>query len=214
MYQVELFFERFVALKKAVFSVQQGDNLFAAGVFGDSFGSFRDSVFCQFSWKQETNRCLNFTRSHGQPLVLDAKSWCLTSQSFEDVVDERVHDAHRFAWDSNIRVNLLQNFVDVHGVRFASFASSFGCFGASFTSSFLYCFSTFLWACSSWCRFLWTSSHCLVLIFLSQDYQLVWNCRSWCWGQSSSRTYIKKVDKQTFENFNIRKINKQSKVEK
>ena len=40
--------------------------------------------------------------------------------ALENVVDERVHDAHGFAGDTSVRVNLLQHFVDVDRVALLS----------------------------------------------------------------------------------------------
>ena len=41
------------------------------------------------------------------------KAGSFGGDAFEDVVDERVHDAHGFAGDTSVRVNLLQHLVDV-----------------------------------------------------------------------------------------------------
>jgi hypothetical protein len=38
------------------------------------------------------------------------------SDSFEDVVDKRVHDRHGFAGHAGVGVDLLQHFIDVNGV--------------------------------------------------------------------------------------------------
>jgi len=38
----------------------------------------------------------------------------------EDIVDKRVHDAHGFAGDTSVRVNLLQHLVDVDSIAFLS----------------------------------------------------------------------------------------------
>ncbi len=40
------------------------------------------------------------------------------SNTLENVVDERVHDAHGFTRDSSVWVDLLQNLEDVDGIRF------------------------------------------------------------------------------------------------
>ena len=44
--------------------------------------------------------------------------------ALKDVVDERVHDAHGFAGDTSVRVNLLQHLVDVDSIAFLSFSPS------------------------------------------------------------------------------------------
>ena len=40
----------------------------------------------------------------------------LVGDALEDVVDERVHDAHGLARDTSVRVDLLQHLVDVDGI--------------------------------------------------------------------------------------------------
>jgi len=42
----------------------------------------------------------------------------LSCDTLKDVIDEAVHDGHSFAGHSSIGMNLLQDFVDVNGVRF------------------------------------------------------------------------------------------------
>ena len=46
-----IIFYEMCGLKKDRLFVYPKRHLLAAGVFCDSFGSFRDSVFSQFSWK-------------------------------------------------------------------------------------------------------------------------------------------------------------------
>ena len=44
--------------------------------------------------------------------------------ALEDVVHERVHDAHGFAGDTSVRVNLLQHLVDLDSIAFLSLSPS------------------------------------------------------------------------------------------
>ena len=48
------------------------------------------------------------------------KSGSIGGDALKDVVHERVHDAHGFAGDTSVRVNLLQHLVDVDGIAFLS----------------------------------------------------------------------------------------------
>lgn len=96
-------------------------NLLGRSVFGDGLGTFRDSVFSQFSRQQETNSSLDLPRSDGRSLVVLSQSRSFGSNSFEDIVDETVHDGHGLSTDSSIRMNLFQNFVDVHSITFLPF---------------------------------------------------------------------------------------------
>ena len=66
------------------------------------------------------------------------------SDAFEDVVDEGVHDAHGFAGDTSVRVNLFQHLIDVDCIAFLSRLSPFlvtsgGLSLTSFLLAFLSC---------------------------------------------------------------------------
>ena len=50
-------------------------------------------------------------------LVVVSQSRGFSGNSLEDIVDERVHNRHGFAADPCVRMDLLQDFVDVGGVR-------------------------------------------------------------------------------------------------
>ncbi|CAH3182156.1 unnamed protein product, partial [Porites lobata] len=89
-------------------------SLLAAGVLGHSFGSFTDSVFCQFTGQKQPDGGLDLTRTDV------GKAGSFGGDALEDVVDKRVHDAHGFAGDTSVRVNLLQHLVDVDGIAFLS----------------------------------------------------------------------------------------------
>ena len=73
-------------------------------------------MFGQLSGQQQTHGGLDLSRSDGGALVVVREARRLTGDALEDVVDERVHDAHRLGGDAGVRVNLLQHFVDVDGV--------------------------------------------------------------------------------------------------
>ena len=74
----------------------------------------------QFSGEEKPDSRLDLPGSNGRPLVVVSETGGLGSDSFEDVVDERVHDAHGLGRDAGVRVHLLQHLVDVDGVRFLS----------------------------------------------------------------------------------------------
>ena len=124
-------------LKKDRFCCPRRKNLLAACVFCNSFGSFRHGVLGQFSWKQKTNSSLDLTRRNGGLLVLESQSGSFRSDTFEDIVDERVHDAHGFRRNTDIGVNLLQNIVDVSGVALSSLSLTFLFASSSNLSTFL-----------------------------------------------------------------------------
>ena len=98
--------------------------LLGASVFGDGLGTFRDGVFGQFTWKQKPDSGLDFARADGASLVVVGQSASFGGNSFEDVVDETVHDGHGFGGDSGVWVDLLQHFVDVDAEGFLPLCSS------------------------------------------------------------------------------------------
>lgn len=99
--------------------------LLATRVFSDGFGPFTDSVFGQFPGKEQSDCGLNFARADRWFLVVVCQSWSFCGDPFENIVHERVHDAHSFTRDSCVRMNLLEDFVNVDGVALPSFSSSF-----------------------------------------------------------------------------------------
>ena len=46
------------------------------------------------------------------------KTGSFSSDTFEDIVDEGVHDAHGLGGDTSVRVDLFQHLVDVDGIGF------------------------------------------------------------------------------------------------
>ena len=74
----------------------------------------------QLSGEEKPDSRLDLPGSDGRPLVVVGETGGLSGDSFEDVVDERVHDAHGLGRDSGVRVNLFQHLVDVDGVGLLS----------------------------------------------------------------------------------------------
>jgi len=105
-------------------------NLLGGGVFCNSLGSLRHGVLSELTGKEEPYGSLNFPRGNGGPLVVEGETGSFDSDTFKNVVDERVHDAHGFARNTGIGVNLLEDLVNVDSVRFAPllplFLISFG----------------------------------------------------------------------------------------
>ena len=98
-------------------------SLLAASVLCHSLCSFTDGVFRQFAGQKQPDRSLDLTGADSRFLVVVGKAGSFGSDALEDVVDERVHDAHGFAGDTSVRVNLLQHFVDVDSIAFPSLSS-------------------------------------------------------------------------------------------
>ena len=113
-----------MALKRAVGSDKRSleSCLFRRSILGHSLGAFRHGMFGQLSRKKETDRSLDFPGGNGGPLVVVSKTGRFSSNSFENVVDERIHDGHGFGGDPSVRMNLLQHLVDVDCVGFLPLA--------------------------------------------------------------------------------------------
>ena len=133
-----LMFVKICGLKKGLLFHRLPVLLLWARVFCHSFRALTDCMFGQFSREQETKGSLDFSRRDRLSLVVVSKSRSFPSDSFEDVVHEGVHDAHRSARDTNVGVNLFQNSVDEPTIAFPPRSLSFDNLCSSFT------FSTFL----------------------------------------------------------------------
>ena len=94
-------------------------------VFGDCFGSFRNSVSSKFSWENELDSRLNLSGWKSSSLVESDEFGSFGGNSVEGIVNEGVHDVHGLLWDSDVGVDLLENFVDVDGEGLDSSSSGF-----------------------------------------------------------------------------------------
>jgi len=77
-------------------------------------------VLGQLPGKEQTHCRLDLPRRDGRALVVMRQTRRLGRDALEDVIHERIHDAHRFGRNTRIGVNLLQNLVDVNGVALLS----------------------------------------------------------------------------------------------
>jgi len=102
-----------IAHRKKQFQQNSSKELRAGGEFGDGFGSFRDSVLGEFPREHETNSSLDFTATKCGFLVVGGQLSSLRSDTLKDVVDEGVHDRHTLLGDASIRMDLLEDLVDV-----------------------------------------------------------------------------------------------------
>ena len=72
----------------------------------------------KFAGQKQPDGGLYLAGTDGRLLVVVRQSRSFGGDALEDVVYERVHDAHGFAGDSSVRVNLLKNFINVYGIAF------------------------------------------------------------------------------------------------
>ena len=109
----------FVALKRAgwVGCDRKQNSLLGAGVLGDGLGSLRDGVLGELTWQEEPDSGLDFPGGDGGPLVVVGKTAGLSGDALEQVVDKGVHDAHGLGGDTGVGVHLLEDLVDVDGIR-------------------------------------------------------------------------------------------------
>ena len=70
----------------------------------------------QLTRQEEADGSLDLPTGDGRLLVVLSKASRLRSDLLEDVVHERVHDAHGLAGDAGLGVHLLQHLVDVDRV--------------------------------------------------------------------------------------------------
>ena len=92
-------------------------SLLGAGILGYSLCALRHGVLGQLSGQEESDSGLDLSGGDGGPLVVVGQTAGLGGDALEDVVHEGVHDGHGLAGDSSVGVDLLQDFVDVDGVR-------------------------------------------------------------------------------------------------
>ncbi len=92
------------------------NDLLRAGVLGDGLGALRDGVLSELTGEEEPDSGLDLARGDGGPLVVVSQTGGLSGDPLEQVVDERVHDAHGLGGDAGVRVDLLQDLVDVDGI--------------------------------------------------------------------------------------------------
>ena len=93
-------------------------DLLGALVLGDGLGTFGDGVLGKLTRQHETYSGLYLTSRHGGLLVVFAQSSCLTRNPTKGIGHERVQDGHGTLGDAGVRVNLLENAVDVDVVGF------------------------------------------------------------------------------------------------
>ena len=79
----------------------------------------------KFTGEEKTDSGLDFPTGDGGFLVVVGQFGGFGGNLLEDVVHERIHDAHGLAGDTSLGVDLLQNLVDVDGVGFLSGLSAF-----------------------------------------------------------------------------------------
>jgi hypothetical protein len=111
--------------KSRFLSSRSARRLLGAGVLGYGLRSLADGVLGEFTGQQETDGRLNFSARDGRATVIVRQTRGFGGDTFEDIVDEAVHDRHGLAADSGVRMDLLEHLVNVNSVALASSALLF-----------------------------------------------------------------------------------------
>ena len=78
----------------------------------------------QLSGQEEPDSGLDLPGGDGGPLVVVGQAGSFSSNTFKDIVDKGVHDAHGLGGDTGVGVHLLQDLVDVDGANTHSLIST------------------------------------------------------------------------------------------
>jgi hypothetical protein len=84
---------------------------------GDSLGSLGNGVLGEFTREHKTDSGLDLAAGESRLLVVSGELSGLGGDTFEDIVNEGVHDGHSLLGDTGIGVDLLEHLVDVRGIR-------------------------------------------------------------------------------------------------
>jgi hypothetical protein len=88
--------------------------------FGHGLCSFGHGVLGQLTGKHQANSGLDLSARQSGLLVVSGKLSGFGGDALEDIVDKGVHDGHTLLRDTGVGVDLLQDLVNVGGVRFDS----------------------------------------------------------------------------------------------
>lgn len=70
----------------------------------------------QFTRQDQSDRCLDLSGRDCGLLVVGSQLGSLGGNALEDIVDERVEDGHGTVGNTGVRVDLLEDLVDVGAV--------------------------------------------------------------------------------------------------
>ena len=90
---------------------------------GHGLGALGHGVLGELAGEDEAHGGLDLARGQRRLLVVAGQTAGLGGNALEDVVDEGVHDGHSLLGDTSIRMDLLEDLVDVGRVRFGTLGS-------------------------------------------------------------------------------------------
>ena len=106
---------RFLLRKLIGESEALGRIKYSGAELGDGLGALSDGVLGELTGKEESDGSLDLSGGESVLLVVADEAGRLRGDLLEDVVDERVHDAHGSLGDAGLGVDLLEDSVDVDG---------------------------------------------------------------------------------------------------
>ena len=111
--------------------VQPCDRLVGRGrlEFRDGLGALGDSVFAELAREHEPDRSLDLAGRERFLLGVAAELGGLESDALEDIINKRVHDRHALLGDARVRVDLLEDAVDVGRIALRFLSGFFGLSG-------------------------------------------------------------------------------------
>ena len=119
-----IYFRIFIRGKAKLIKLKGTDSLHLSSCsgaeLGDSLGALSDGVLGELTGEEEADGGLDLAGGESVLLVVSDEAGALGSDLLEDIVDERVHDAHGSLGDSSVWVHLLEDSVDVDREGFAS----------------------------------------------------------------------------------------------
>ena len=93
--------------------VAAGGKRLRGGELGHGLGALRDGVLGELAREREAHGGLDLAARERLLLVVARQGGGLRADALEHVVDERVHDGHAALGDAGVRVDLLEDLVDV-----------------------------------------------------------------------------------------------------
>ena len=114
------------------------------GELGDSLGTLRHSVLGEFAGEHEADSRLDLAGRDGVALVVAGQTTTLRGDALENVVHKRVHDDHGLLGHTSVGVHLLQDLVQVRGVRLGALGAALAALGAGLLARLAFALSRFL----------------------------------------------------------------------
>ena len=87
---------------------------------GDGLAAFGNGVLGKIAWENKADGGLDFAGAEGVAVVHVNEAGTFASNAFENISNKGVHNHHGLVRDTNVWVNLFENFEDVRGESFGA----------------------------------------------------------------------------------------------